>query len=130
MDDSTPLGPLTAKLCQPTTDNGRRVRALHPFGAEDAQLLAAVARGEFALQGFRNRDLRPLLFGQAAVSPEQLRKQSAAVSRRLRLLRAHGLIAKIPKTHRYQLTTFGRTAIPALLHAQQANAAQLNQLAA
>lgn len=130
VDDTTPLGQLTAKLCQPATDNGRRVRALNPFGAEDAQLLATVARGEFALQGFRNRDLRPLLFGADELSPQQLRKQSAAVSRRLRLLRAHGLIAKIPKTHRYQLTALGRTAIPALLHAQHANAAQLSQLAA
>ena len=130
VDDTTPLGQLTAKLCQPATYGGRRVRALNPFGAEDAQLLAAVARGEFTLQGFRNRDLRPLLFGDTEVPPEQLRKQSAAISRRLRLLRAHGLIAKIPKTHRYQLTKLGRTAIPALLHAQHANASQLNQFAA
>jgi hypothetical protein len=130
VDDTTPLGRMTAKLCQPTTCNGRRVRALNPLGAEDAQLLAAVARGEFALQGFRNRDLRPLLFGDASVSDEQRRKQSAAVSRRLRLLRAHGLIAKVSKTHRYQLTSLGRVAIPALLNAQHANAAQLNQLAA
>jgi hypothetical protein len=130
VDDTTPLGQLTARLCQPAINNGRRVRALNPFAAEDAQLLTAVARGEFALQGFRNRDLRPLLFGEGPASPEQLRKQSAAVSRRLRLLRAHGLIAKISKTHRYQLTNFGRTAIPALLHAHKANAAQLHQLVA
>lgn len=130
VDDATPLGQLTAPLCQPITYQGRRVRALNPLGMEDARLLAAVCRGEFTLQGFRNRELRPLLFGDTEVPPEQLRKQSAAVSRRLRLLRAHGLIAKIPKTHRYQLTKLGRLAIPALLHAQQANASQLNQLAA
>jgi hypothetical protein len=130
VDDATPLGQLTAPLCQPITYQGRRVRALNPLGAEDARLLAAVCRGEFTLQGFRNRELRPLLFGATEVPPEQLRKQSAAVSRRLRLLRAHGLIAKISKTHRYQLTKLGRTAIPALLHAQQANASQLNQIAA
>lgn len=130
VDDTTPLGQLTAKLCQPATYGGRPVRALNPFGAEDTRLLAAVARGEFALQGFRNRDLRPLLYAEAGALPAELRKQSAAVSRRLRLLRAHGLIAKISKTHRYQLTALGRIAIPALLHAQHANAAQLNQLAA
>jgi hypothetical protein len=130
VDDTTPLGQLTDKLCQPTIYSGRPVRALNPLGAQDAQLLAAIARGEFALQGFRNRDLRPLLFGDAQASGPQLRKQSAAVSRRLRLLRAHGLILKIQKTHRYQLTSLGRTVIPALIHAQQANAAQLQQLAA
>jgi hypothetical protein len=130
VDDATPLGELTAKLCRPTMYKGRRVRALNPLGREDAQLLAAVARGEFALQGFRNRDLRPWLFGAAEVPPEQRRKHSAAISRRLRLLRAHGLIAKISKAHRYQLTSLGRIAIPALINAQHANAAQLNQLAA
>lgn len=129
VNDTTPLGQLTAKLCQPTTDKERQVRALAPFG-QDAPLLAAVARGEFAIQGFRNRDLRPLLFGDAPAAPDELRKQSAAVSRHLRLLRAHGLITKIPKTHRYQLTSLGRTAIPALLNAQHANAAELNELAA
>ena len=129
VDDGTPLGELTTKLCQPTTYQGRRVRALNPFGGDDAKLLAAIGRGEFTLQGFRNRDLRPLLFGNAD-TPEQARKQAAAVSRRLRMLRAHGLITKIAKTHRYQLTDFGRTAVTAIIHAQHANTAQLIQIAA
>jgi hypothetical protein len=130
VEETTPLGKLTEKLCQPTTLQGQRVRALNPLGEQDAKLLAAVCRGEFAVQGFRNRDLRPLLFGDATVTAAEARKQSAAVYRRLRLLRAHGLIQKIQKTHRYQLTDFGRTALVALQHAQQANTAQLLALAA
>jgi len=129
VEDATPLGKLTEKLCRPATWQGRRVRALNPFNTDDARLLAAVCRGEFTLQGFRNRELRALLYPPAA-TPEQTRRQSAAVSRRLRMLRAHGLIAKIPKTHRYQLTTEGRPALVALLHAQQANASQIINLAA
>lgn len=130
VEDTTPLAKLTEKLCQPTWYSGRRVRALNPFGVEDAKLLAAVNRGEFVLHGFRNRDLRPLLFGTDECTPQEARRQSAAVSRRLRLLRAHGLITKVPKTHRYQLTSLGRTSVSALLHAGKANAVQLNQLAA
>jgi hypothetical protein len=42
----------------------------------------------------------------------------------------HGLIQKVPKTHRYQLTTRGRTTITALLIAKQADVQQLAQLAA
>jgi hypothetical protein len=42
----------------------------------------------------------------------------------------HGLIQKVPKTHRYQLTPRGRTTITALLIAKQANVQQLAQLAA
>jgi hypothetical protein len=39
----------------------------------------------------------------------------------LRLLRAHGLIAKVTKTHRYQVSVKGRSKISALLAARQAN---------
>jgi hypothetical protein len=130
VDDATPLAKLTDKLCQRTKLNGRSVRAINPWGEADAKLLAVVCRGEFALQGFRNRDVRALLYETAATTADQQRRQSAAVQRQLRLLRAHGLIQRIPKTHRYQLTESGRTALIALLHARQANAAQLLALAA
>jgi hypothetical protein len=130
VEDTTPLGKLTKNICQPTMLNGKRVRALNPLGEQDSQLIALVCRGEFAVQGFRNADLRLLLFGEAKTTPAEARKQSAAVYRRLRLLRAHGLIQKIPKTHRYQLTEFGKTSLVALQYAQQANAAQLLTIAA
>ena len=71
-------------------------------------LLQAISRGEFATAGFRNRDLRPLLYpSKRAPSAGDARRLSARISRQLRFLRAHGVIKKIPKTHRYQLTTQG-----------------------
>jgi hypothetical protein len=130
VSDATPLAKLADKLCQRTELNGRSVRALNPWGESDGKLLAAVCRGEFALQGFRNRDIRALLYETAPTTPAESRQQSAAVGRQLRLLRAHGLIQRIAKTHRYQLTESGRTTLVALLHARQANAAQLLALAA
>lgn len=130
VEPGQPLGELTSELCQPVTWQGRRARALNPFSGEDAELLAAVSRGEFTLNGFRNRDLRVLLHGNQAATPEVVRRQSSAITRRLRLLRAHGLITKVTKTHRYTLTDQGRLAITALLTAKNADAAKLNQLAA
>ena len=62
VDRRTPAGQLLAPLCQPVTKDGRRMRGLRPHG-EDAALLAAVVRGEFVLKGFRNADIRQLLFG-------------------------------------------------------------------
>lgn len=125
-----PLGELTKAICQPTQLHGKRVRALQPWSPGDAELLAAVTRSEFALTGFRNRDLRAVLFGAASFSPEETRRQSAKITRQLRLLRAHGLILKVPKTHRYQLTKGGRTILAALQAARQASAEQLAKLAA
>jgi hypothetical protein len=130
VEHTEPLGEVAAKLCRPTQWQGQRVRALNPLSPEDAGLLETVNRGEFAINGFRNRDLRPLLFREPAATIEERRRQSAAVTRKLRLLRAHGLIKKIPKTHRYLLSANGRRAITALLTARQANTAKLAQVAA
>jgi hypothetical protein len=107
----------------------RHARALNPLAPDDAQLLTHVSRHEFLIKGLRNRDLRSLLFGADPVTSAEQRKRSAAVTRKLRLLRAHGLIEKIPKTHRYMVTEHGRKAITALLAARSASTEQLISLA-
>lgn len=127
-DTDRTLGELATPLCGPGTCLARRVRPLNPMAAGDRDLLQAVASGEFTVHGFRNRDLRRLLFG---TDPEDDRKErvrrSGVVSRKLRLLLGHGVIHRIPNTHRYLLTTRGRAAISAILLAQ---AAQCSKLAA
>jgi hypothetical protein len=108
----------------------RRLRALNPLAAEDAALLEAVSRHEFLINGLRNRDLRPLLYGPDPPDAAAKRRRSAAVTRKLRLLRAHGLIHKVAKTHRYMVSEAGRRIITALLAARNAHADQLTQCAA
>lgn len=130
VEHSESLGQTVAALCQPATYKGRRVRALQPLHAPDMQLFQAISRGEFVINGFRNRDLRPLLLGDSAVSAEDAKRQSAKITRQLRMLRAHGLIQKVASTHRYQLTPQGRTSLAAILAAQQASTQQLTQMAA
>jgi hypothetical protein len=130
VEDTTSLGELAARLCRPTRHNGRRVRALNPHAPADAALLSAISRGEFTLNGFRNRDLRTLLFNKAPASKSERHRQAAAVSRKLLLLRAHHLIRKVPRTHRYHLTKAGRIAVTALIAARNANTQELTRLAA
>lgn len=131
VQDTTSLGSLTEKLCRPTNWKGKRVRALNPYSPEDLALLQAVARGEFAINGFRNRDLVKLLYAShQKLSPQEKRRQSGAVTRKLRLLRAHGLIKKVPKTHRYHLTARGSKAITAIVAALHASSDCLIKLAA
>jgi len=126
VEEKTPLGELTADLGQRTTWKGRTVRALNPLAPEDVALLEAVNRGAFLISGFRNRDLRELLFAaDPAAAPEALRRQSGKVTRLLRLLRGHGLIRRVGKTYRYQVTAEGRAQIAALLAARNANTQQL-----
>lgn len=128
LEQTTPLKDLSEPLCQAVTWQGRRARALNPLAPTDAALLEAVSRGEFLLNGFRNRDVRALLHGSVEDAARR-RRQSAAITRQLRLLRAHGLIHKVPKTHRYQLSDKGQKAIAALLGARATNANQLLQAA-
>ena len=125
VDDSRSLAELTEAVCEPVTWQGKRARALNPLASEDARLLQAVNRGEFAINGFRNRDLRNLLFTKPVKDEAEQRRQSAAITRKLRLLRAHGLIHKVAKTHRYQISPHGRDVINALLIARQAGIEKL-----
>jgi hypothetical protein len=127
VDDSQRVEELTAGIQQHTTCNGRRVRGLRPWG-EDQQLLTAVNHGEFLINGFRNRDLQTLLYPTEAASPEERRRRSAAISRKLRMLRAHGIIQKVGGTHRYLVTSHGRVILVAVLTTAQTSVHQLNQL--
>jgi hypothetical protein len=128
-NDLTPLAKEAAHICQPVRRDGRRYRALNPFGTNDAQLLAAVNRGEWALKGFRNRQIRLLLFGHTQ-DKKQKRSQAAKTSRRLALLHAHGLITQISRTYRWQVTPKGRRILTALLAARQADTDKLMSFAA
>ena len=130
VDDTTRLGELTASVEQRLRWNGQLVRALHPFEPGDFALLQAVSRGEFAINGLRNRDLQTLLYSTPPTNPNERRRRSAAVSRKLRLLRAHGILQKLPHTHRYQVTTRGRLILNAILSAQRTTTQQLTTLAA
>jgi len=130
VDQDTTLQEILQRLGQPRYWHGRRVRALQPFASDDRQLLQAISHGEFTLNGFRNRDLQRLCFAHPATTPADARRRSAWASRKLRLLRAHGLIYKVSHTHRYHLTNAGRTATTAILTALRSSVRQLTAAAA
>jgi hypothetical protein len=127
VDDSRSVEELTAGIQKHTRWNGRRVRDLRPW-AEDKELLAAINHGEFLINGLRNRDLQKLLYTTEPESQADRRRRSSAIGRKLRLLRAHGIIQKVPRTHRYHVTTAGRAILVAVLTAARTSVNQLNQL--
>jgi hypothetical protein len=131
VQQETKLGELIGPLCRGKQLDGQPVRALCPFDPSDQKLLEIISRGEFAINGLRNRDVREQLYGpdDASSEPER-RRRSAAVTRRLRLLRGHGLLRKVKGTHRYQLTARGRSVVSALSAAKSATTQQLAKLAA
>lgn len=130
LDSAIPLQQLVASVCRPTRWKGRKVRALQPWSVLDQELLAVISRGEYVLQGFRNRDLVAHLYPKPGGDRKEQHRASARVTRLLRLLRAHGLIRKISATHRYRLTRQGREIATAVLRYQSVTLQQLNKIPA
>lgn len=130
IDDSTTLAEITSSIERRVRWKGKSVRALHPFEPQDHSLLKAVNRGEFTIKGFRNRDLQGLLYPTPPKTEAEKRKRSAAIGRKLRMLRAHGLIRKRPKSHSYDVTTNGRSIINAITLANQVTVNKLLSTAA
>lgn len=97
----------------------RQYRALRPISPEDASLFEVILHGEFALQGFRNRDLRQ------ALGAGESKNNSARISRLLALLRAHKLIFKVCKTNYYRITRKGHQVMATALKFRQPDLALL-----
>jgi hypothetical protein len=141
LSEDAPLKDLAAALCSRVTRPGREqpdgsrarsrtFRALNPLSPEDMRLLTFVARPEYGISGLRNQDLRGELYQGEPADDAERRRRSAQVSRRLSLLRAHGIVEKVSKSHRYRVTETGRYALTALLAAANATTTDLTTLAA
>lgn len=100
--------------------NGRSYRGFNPVAKLDIRLFSAVLRGAHFIMGFRNRDIRLQLFSKATDSIT-LRRQSSRVSRLLKLLHIHQLIAKIPRSRRWRITTKGQTIMSMVLKLHHVN---------
>jgi hypothetical protein len=97
-------------------------------GGQDGALVRLLAQGKYLVEGFRNVDPREGLFGTPTDLAER-RRQSAKTTRLLALVRAHGLIVKVPKSHRYQLSASGRRIATALRAAHESDVDRLTEAA-
>jgi hypothetical protein len=82
---------------------GRGWRGFNLLDERDNEVFVALLRGEWAISGFRNKDLRrhlPHLTGWR-------------VSYLLRRLRMHGIIKKVARRHKYYLTKTGQRVLAA-----------------
>src|ERR1700720_2691672 len=94
------------QLQQPADIEGQRVSALRLGDPRVQALFAVLVIFSLQPQGFRNRELRPLLAQALGLDYDQITQ--GKISYDLRRLRLHGLIERIAGTHRYQLTALGR----------------------
>lgn len=104
------------RRCAPVAYQGRRRRGLQPLGRDDQALFAGVLRGEYAVRGFRNAELAEALYGPRPKDVVERCRRCGRVSRRISLLRAHGLVAKFPRSRRYRVTGRGQRFMSTAIH--------------
>ena len=92
-------------MVRPIEVDGQRATALRFGDARTQALLNALVLFSVQTQGFNNAQLRTHLATLLGENPEHY--SAGRMSYDLRRLRLHGLIERIPKTHRYQLTAQG-----------------------
>ncbi len=94
-----------ATLQQPTQVRGQRASALRFGDPRILALFGALVLFRLLPGGFANRDLRQHVAEICQQPPEQISRGRMTYD--LRRLRLHGLIERIPRTHRYRVTDYG-----------------------
>lgn len=97
------------RLTQPAKVKGRSYRGFNLFFQDDFDLFITLMRGEWAISGFRARDLRGHL---SQLTPSR-------TSYLIKRLRTHGVIKKVGHCYKYYLTNFGRNVIATVLKLKQ-----------
>ena len=98
------------QVVRPLEVKGQRVAALRFDDRRVQALFGVLVLFVLQVNGFANRDLREPLAQLLGIDPGKITPGQMPYD--LRRLRLHGLIERIPKSHRYQLTPFGlRTAL-------------------
>ena len=129
LENETTVGDILAKVSMRIKSKGKSFRALDVTG-KDLALLQAISDPRYFVDAITNKHLQSALGASSWANGLGGRKFSARISRHLRLLRAHGIIKKMPTQHKYFLTAKGRLLTTSLNQFLAASIADLAALAA
>lgn len=93
------------QIHSPVLHDGQKAAALRFGDSRVLALLGALVLFRLLPRGFSNRDLREHVAPLLGVSVEHMTQGKMTYD--LRRLRLHGLIERIPRSHRYRVTDFG-----------------------
>ena len=94
-------------ICKKVTFKSKSYTAFNPMAPEICNLFMTLLEGGNNINGFSNRTIRPKLYPQSESNAIEKKRTAGRVTRLLRKLRAHKLIAKIPRSFRYKVTKKG-----------------------
>jgi len=89
------------KVSENKTVDNKNYKGFNFFDKNDQLLFETIARGEFMINGFRNKHIKTFLKN----------KSSATISRILKRLRTHGLIKKAANSTKYYITSLGKSVV-------------------
>lgn len=89
------------KVTRRTEENNRGYKGLNFFDDTDMKIIEVIARGEFNISGFRNKNLRHYFTD----------KSTGQISRILKRLKLHGLIKRARNSYKYYLTKLGKQVV-------------------
>ncbi|MBN2092870.1 hypothetical protein JW964_24830 [candidate division KSB1 bacterium] len=98
--------------------NERQYNALNPLKDFNCKAFNAAMNGAYMMKGFTTKQLTDALLALNAFSKEQcsdITKLKAKVGRFIAQLRAHKIVTKLPKTHRYRVTNSGTEILSRIL---------------
>ena len=123
--DPSPTKEVLDPRSRPVPKDGRSDRPLRPIAPEDNDLFAAVMRGEHLVDGFRNRDIREAIAPGVRPRSARGRAITGRITRDMGLLRAHGLIRKVPHPQRDRITPKGHHAMTTALQLRELDVAKI-----
>jgi predicted transcriptional regulator len=88
------------KVTSSKSENNRNYKGFNFFSVDDLIVLMAILRGEFNINGFRNKNMQKLLGFNGG-----------KISRLIKRMRVHGLIKKAANSYKYHLTKIGKETI-------------------
>jgi hypothetical protein len=114
VDNPAPAYRQVATLTEPAVVAGRSFAGFNPASNSDVKLFRAVLDGNYLVHGFRNADIREALYG-ATEDARERQRQRAAVGRLLKRLHVRGLIAKVPRSRRWHVSSEGHRVLGAVV---------------
>lgn len=129
LKDSKPVHKMIQDIATPKTQKGRRYRALDPTG-KDREFLKLLSNPEYRISGLTNKMLRSEARSPSLSGKRTEKRMSAQTSRHIKLFRIHGILKKLPKQNRYQLTLKGVKLANILTAFLAASTEQLLEMAA
>ena len=127
--DISPVSELIENISQKVRKGNKPFRALDLTG-KDRKFLQLLCDPQFRISGITNKALQHKLWNTDYRSRRSQKQLSAKISRHFQLLRAHGIIKKLPNQNQYQLTAKGVSLTNILNAFLQASTENLINLAA